>query len=152
MRCYRLWRATQDPKRPRCQVEGCDLPLWAKGYCGPHYQQVQRYGETRPLKRINRGLTRRLTGEYITQNGYRKVYVEERGWLLEHRYVMEQKIGRYLLPDENVHHIDGDRLNNHPDNLELWSKRQPSGQRVEDLVRWAREIIALYGDMYTEGQ
>lgn len=37
----------------------------------------------------------------------------------EHRVVAEQKIGRALLPGEVVHHIDGDHLNNHPDNLEI---------------------------------
>ena len=36
-----------------------------------------------------------------------------------HRYVMEQKLGRKLLRTEIVHHIDGNKLNNNPDNLEL---------------------------------
>lgn len=43
-----------------------------------------------------------------------------RGYVREHRLVMEQKLGRYLLPGEVVHHIDDDRGNNHPDNLELF--------------------------------
>jgi hypothetical protein len=58
---------------------------------------------------------------------------------------MEIKIGRPLLKDENVHHIDGNRINNEPENLELWFTRQPQGQRVEDLVAWANVIIKRYG-------
>lgn len=46
------------------------------------------------------------------------------GYVLEHRLVMEKKLGRYLLPSEIVHHIDGDKLNNHPDNLCLITREK----------------------------
>jgi hypothetical protein len=57
---------------------------------------------------------------------------------------MEQILGRPLLGSENVHHINGVRDDNRPDNLELWSTSQPGGQRVEDKVAWAIELLALY--------
>lgn len=78
-------------------------------------------------------------------NGYVFVYAPghhlatTRGYAPEHRLVMERIIGRPLLPEEVVHHIDRNRLNNLPDNLQLMSQSEHAAmhQAEASAVRWA---------------
>lgn len=79
--------------------------------------------------------------------GYVYEWVSGRGNILQHRLVMERMLGRELKEKENVHHRNGVRSDNRPENLELWVKHQPFGQRVEDLLDFARSIIAEYGNL-----
>lgn len=69
---------------------------------------------------------------------------DRRGRIYEHVYVMSQMLGRPLQVGENVHHINGIRNDNRPENLELWAIGQPRGQRISDKVAWAKEILAMY--------
>ena len=65
-------------------------------------------------------------------------------YVFEHIIVIEQILGRYLLPAESVHHRNGVRDDNRPENLELWTRPQPTGIRVSDAGAWAQEILAQY--------
>ncbi len=71
-------------------------------------------------------------------SGYTLLKVGKK-WVMEHRYVMEQHLGRPLEPFERVHHKYGDRSDTKFENLELWvahgkSKKDPAGQRMIDMM------------------
>lgn len=59
---------------------------------------------------------------------------------------MEEVLGRHLLHDENVHHRNGVRDDNRPENLELWTRPHPPGIRAAEAVEWARMILDRYRD------
>lgn len=134
-----------------CQVDGCDRPGNRKGSCRIHYWRMIRTGTTDPPTRV----VRSKDGERIDlDTGYVMVRrpghpeAKKAGWGYEHRIVMSDLLGRPLYRDENVHHRSGVKHDNSPENLELWSRWQPSGQRVVDKVAYAKDLLARYAPEY----
>lgn len=92
------------------------------------------------------------TGEgFLDGLGYKIIYKpghansRKRGRILEHVWIMSEYLGRPLTKHENVHHKNGIRDDNRIENLELWSKSQPPGQRVKDKIQWCIEFLNRYG-------
>lgn len=134
--CDSHYRTLMD--RGVCEVSECGRPAKTKGLCWGHYRRLLRTGDTgEPTVK-----PRRNNGEGTLKDGYR-MFTVGGDMYYEHRMVMEKILGRQLTPWENVHHKNGLRSDNRPENLELWTSWQPSGQRISDLISF---VVDHYPD------
>lgn len=85
---------------------------------------------------------------FINEYGYRFVRGEKDRIIAEHRFVMQLFLGRKLVKGEEVHHKNGQRADNRIDNLELWLRPHPPGQRIHDLA--IEHLIMLHPKSYVD--
>ncbi len=128
----------------KCSVDDCERTHEAKGFCSAH---LQRHYDGKDLSQPWRGYA---INKRINPLGYSMICgpnISKPGqYVLEHRYIMENFLGRKLTKNETVHHKNGIRHDNRLENLELWASSQPSGQRIQDLLEWAYQIVDKYSD------
>jgi hypothetical protein len=117
--------------------EFCGTPI-DSAYITKRGYKRGRHGGIRYCSRVcaNRGREKKVK---IDRHGYVYTYPEgctrkDQRQIYEHRLVMEKIIGRSLTKNETVHHKNGIRHDNRPENLELWSTRHGKGQRTSDLT------------------
>ena len=120
--CYHLLASRRRAMLDTCIVEGCCKPVKYNGMCGMHAQRVHRYGDPNYVtpemqRRANNRAAQLARLDSIKPSTYRKRYGRH-----EHRVVAEQMLGRPLTPGEIVHHIDGDKHNNDPSNLQVMTQ------------------------------
>lgn len=117
---------------------------------------MEKSAETR--KRISEGKKRHYNGMngygHTKKNttGYIKAYAPDHpraysdGYMLEHVMIMERVIGRYLNPNEVVHHINGDKTDNRVENLMLMDRSEHISMHQKE--RYAKKREAKGGMTY----
>lgn len=121
-----------------------------KKYCRDYQRRKRGIDTELPLLNAPAG-----SGSIKNGQGYRTIckkefigmpHADKKGRIAEHTYIMMNHLGRPLRKGETVHHKNGIRHDNRIENLELWSKSHPPGQRIEDKLKWCYEFIELYKD------
>jgi len=125
--------------------------------CGYKFStELGAFKKRKNMRCINRSLHRNKDIGNIKDikkynvNGYILLYLPDHpnaskgGTVAEHVFIMSEYLGRPLIKGETIHHKNGIRNDNRIKNLEIWFKGHPIGQRVEDLIEFAKELLYTY--------
>ena len=117
-----------------CSVPGCGKPHDSLGYCGKHAQRVRRYGDPNYLTPEETRRANNRAAQMASRPSVRGSYVKLNG-RHEHRVVAEQILGRPLKRGEIVHHIDGNRRNNDPSNLQIMTQSEHAALHFDEMMQ-----------------
>lgn len=97
-----------------------------------NYNGLNGYGHT---KNHNRG--------YILAYAPRHPNAHKDGYVMLHTILMEREIGRYLMEDEVVHHINHDRTDNRIENLQLMKKKDHCSMHMKERHQQRRNDLSI---------
>ena len=142
IQCGQVAKKPANSRRPRTGL--------VRGLCSTCYAKAHAKGTLDDVALpVAKPYERPLWSKEISKTGYVTIKTP-RGLMHEHRWVMEQHLGRELINGESIHHVNGDRCDNRLENLELWASKHPGGQRTVDLIAYVIEhhreaVIAALG-------
>lgn len=115
--------------RPKadCDYPSCEKPHYALGYCQGHRRQLL---DNRPLVPLRERRGRHIDTGYVLIFEPKHPNARRDGYVAEHTKVMAARLGRPLERFEEVHHKNGIRHDNRPENLELWAR----GMQPQEVV------------------
>ena len=135
---YTPWN--KGKKCPQCGIAHIGKPSWNKGKkLGFIPKYAFKKGQI-PWNKGTKGIMKQNSGSFYKgqpplnwkggkvkhSDGYIRIYKpkhpfkQKEGYIFEHRFVMEQKLGRFLKPKERVHHLNNIRDDNRIENLILF--------------------------------
>ena len=129
---------------PKCCIEGCAKisRYISTNLCGAHDQRIRRYGDPHYVTPDDIWKEQCRSASLAYKNARPDVY-RKRNNRHEHRVVAEQMLGRPLLRGEIVHHVDGNKHNNSPDNLQVMTQSEHLKLHHAEMVA-ARKAVGGY--------
>jgi hypothetical protein len=116
-----------------CKVENCGRKYSAKGFCVRHYYYWKRNGVPETKKTIRKW---KLRGQgFINMYGYRNLWKNGKK-VLEHRWIMQNHLGRELKTSEHIHHINENKLDNRIETLKIVNNSSHKKFHIKD---WKNE-------------
>lgn len=119
---------------PKCQVADCQSQAVAfeGGLCGKHHMRLRRYGDPHYVT-SNEQFRQNCREAALKYKQAKPTTYKKRNNRHEHRVVAEEMLGRPLKRNEIVHHVDGDRHNNAPENLKVMTQSEHIKEHREEL-------------------